>query len=311
MVIAMKRHFMGLTLLTSILIVSLALPAFAGDLDDVFKARGRKPQKMDIEELQFVVGSLDEAQQKKLLEDKELFNKFLEQEQKRKSLLFAAQKHGVKKGTVEEYLVRRQAEQLLIKHYLREQLKKRDENYPSAEQIQAYYDNNKESFVLEERVHISQIFLPLEAGGSEKDAADLEKKAGKIVKDISRGKLNFADAATRYSGHAASRLNGGYMGLVKMSALLPEIKEAVKTLKVGQVSQPVRAEDGFHILKLGGRVAEQPVSFDQVKESIRQLLIKEKLVSMRQQIVDKALEKYPPVKFSEKEVEKMRKKLMK
>ncbi len=300
-----------MALLTSILFVSLVMPALAGGPDDVFKAKGRTPEKMGMEELRFVVGSLDKAQQKKLLEDKELFNKFLEQEHKRKSLLFAAQKHGVKKGTVEEYLIRRQAEQLLINHYLRQQLKNRGENYPGADQVRAYYDNNKENFVLEERVHISQIFLPLESGSSDKDAAGLEKKARRIVKDISKGKMSFADAATKYSGHDASRMNGGYMGLVKMSVLLPEMKETIKTLKVGQVSQPVRAEDGFHILKLGGRVAEQPVSFDQVKESIRQLLIKEKLVAMRQQIVDKALKKYPPVKLSEKEVEKMRKKLMK
>lgn len=310
MVTAMKRYPAALFFFTAILLVSWAAPALSSGLGDVFEANGKKPEKVGLEELQFVVGSLDEAQQKKLLEDQELFSKFLDQEQKRKSLLFAAQKSGVRKGSVDEYLIRRQAEQLLINHYIRERLKSRNENYPSEEQVRSYYDNNKDSFFLEERVQISQIFLPQAADSSDQDVAALEKEAKKIVKEISKGKVDFAEAATKYSKHDASRLNGGYMGLVKMSVLLPEIKETIRTLKIGQVSQPVKAEDGFHILKLGSRVARQPVEFAQVKESIRQLLVKEKLTAMRRQIVDEALRQYPADSLSEKDADKLRKKLI-
>lgn len=62
--------------------------------------------------------------------------------------------------------------------------------------------------------------------------------------------MSFGEAARQFSQDAATREIGGDLGYVAEGSMMPELERVVKALKVGQVSQPVRSETGWHVFKL-------------------------------------------------------------
>ena len=91
----------------------------------------------------------------------------------------------------------------------------------------------------------------------------------------------------------ASRVNDGYMGLINMPELLPPIAEAALGLKEGGISDPIATESGLHILKRGGIVEEEHLEFDAIKGNIRQRLVREAAIKVRQAAIEKISEEYP------------------
>ena len=88
---------------------------------------------------------------------------------------------------------------------------------------------------------------------------------------------DFAVMAQEYSEDPKTASGGGDMGFVPASSLdsNPQLKRALHSLKVGQISPIIRTTEGFHIVKLLGR--EEPgqhrVSDPQVQSAIRRALI--------------------------------------
>lgn len=283
--------------------------AAAFSVGDMLAAAAREDVgKLTVAELRAVVANLENPQKRALLDDEEVFRGFVEREARRKSLLQAARQVTVVRDSGQAFLFRRQIEELLISYFVQQQAGQ-GKSFPSEAETRAYYEKNRDSFVLEERIHVSQIFFAISPMMTGKEVADLQDRVEAMATSIQQGELDFAAAAARYSEHEASRLNGGYLGLIKLSILLPEVGEAVRGLDGGQVSKAVRSKDGFHILKAGARVAPQPLSFEEAEKGIRQLLGNKQLIKVSQEVFDQTLKEYPPMEFSAEEVEVMRKNL--
>lgn len=283
--------------------------ADAFSLNDILAAAADADRgKLTAEELHSVVASLDGKQRMSLLDDKDAFREFVEREARRKSLLQAARRVTLASDSGQAFLFRRQLEELLINYFVQRQAGQ-EKNVPSPEEVRAYYENNRDSFILEERIHVSQIFFAINKTMTGKEVADLQDRAEIMAEKIRRGEMDFAVTASTYSEHEASRLNGGYMGLIKVSILVPEVGEAVRVLDAGQVSKAVRSRDGFHILKVGNRVAPQYLSFEEAEKGIRQLLVNKQMIKVSQDVFELALQEYPPMEFTDREMEEMRKKL--
>ena len=174
--------------------------------------------------------------------------------------------------------------------------------------MQEYYDKNKDNFVIEERVHTWQIFLPIKKDMSIKDIELLKKKAESITNNLKKKKTDFVSAANKYSKHDASRLSGGYMGLIKISDLKPEIKAVIIKLKQGNISKPIKTDEGIHILKRGAIVPRQDITLEQVRPKITKMLLKQLRIQIRQAIFKQASVTYP-VDLEDKKMEEWRLKL--
>jgi len=133
----------------------------------------------------------------------------------------------------------------------------------------------------------------------------LKKKADKIIYDIKKGKVDFSNVAISQSEHEQSKALGGYMGLLKTSDLLPEIKEPVLKLKEGEISKPIESESGIHIIKRGIILKAEPLKLAQVEQQIRQLLIKQANAQLRNAIFTQARKEYPQ-DISDKKLEEWR-----
>lgn len=100
-----------------------------------------------------------------------------------------------------------------------------------------------------ERVRAGHIFIPAERGASQAEVAAAQQKAQAACDQVRRG-VPFADVARRLSHDAETRHLGGTLGTFDRSrfARTPELNTAFFTLRVGEVSAPIRTPVGFHVV---------------------------------------------------------------
>lgn len=265
--------------------------------------------QLDFSEIQRVISVVDENQRKILLADEEAFRNFVQNEATNKSVLFAAHVNKIDQDDRNLFIARRGAENILREIYLKKLIaSKIPPDFPTEQQTRDFYEQNKDKFTVEDRVHVWQIFLATPENMDEKEVELLKKKAETIVTDLNKGKIDFDAAAKKYSEQIASKYAGGYMGLIKVSELKPGIKDPLLALEPGKISLPIKTEDGIHILKRGNIVPQQVLDYDEVKTQIAQSLNNQVQNQMRQTIYKQASETYP-VDLQDKTIEEWRLKL--
>ena len=273
------------------------------------KSSKKLKAELELSDLQKTLSVLDANQRKSVLADEKVFRAFVEKEADNVSVLIAARSNKVDQSEKTLIIAQRGVDNIVRELYLNQLLtSKIPADFPTDKQVQEYYDKNKDNFVIEERVHIWQIFLPIKEDMSVKDIELLKKKAESITNNLKKKKTDFVSAANKHSKHEASRLSGGYMGLIKISELKPEIKVAIKTLKQGDISKPIKTDDGIHILKRGAIVPKQDITLEQVKPKITELMLKQLRIQIRQAVFKQASITYP-VDLDDKNMEEWRLKL--
>lgn len=132
----------------------------------------------------------------------------------------------------------------------------------SDEEVAAYYKENRAQFFSDESVKASHILV-----------AD-EQKAAEVVAEI-QGGLSFAEAAQKYSS-CPSKEQGGDLGFFTAGKMVPEFEKAAFAMEVGQISEPVKTQFGYHIIQVTDKKEPGIQSLDQVKDRLKQELTKAK-----------------------------------
>lgn len=112
-----------------------------------------------------------------------------------------------------------------------------------------------------EQVKASHILISVEAGASEEDIESARLKAQEVVGKLNEGG-DFAKLALEYSDDPSAEQNGGNLGYFGRGVMVPEFEEAVFSMEVGQISNPVRSEYGWHVIKLEEKKGQIGSSFD-------------------------------------------------
>ncbi len=114
---------------------------------------------------------------------------------------------------------------------------------------------------------------------------DSEDKAKELRAKIVAGG-DFAELAKENSTDPGSKDKGGLLGYFSKGQMVPEFDEAVFKMKKGEVSEPIKTNFGWHIIKLEDRRRKEPPAFDAVKATIVNSLIvrkaQEKAAEMRE-----------------------------
>lgn len=103
---------------------------------------------------------------------------------------------------------------------------------------------------------------------------DDEKTAKEIKAKLEKGE-DFAKLAKEYSKDTGSAQNGGDLGWFGPGKMVEEFEKAAYALKVGEVSDPVKTQFGYHIIKVTDK--EKKKSFDEMKEEMEYEVKKSKL----------------------------------
>ncbi|AXO91972.1 peptidylprolyl isomerase PrsA [Bacillus cereus] len=101
-----------------------------------------------------------------------------------------------------------------------------------------------------------------------------ENEAKEIKKKLDTG-ASFEELAKQESQDLLSKEKGGDLGYFNSGRMAPEFETAAYKLKVGQISNPVKSPNGYHIIKLTDKKDLKP--YDEVKDSIRKNLEEERI----------------------------------
>lgn len=132
----------------------------------------------------------------------------------------------------------------------------------SDEEVKKYFEDNKEMFKGEASVRAKHILI------------DNEDKAKEIKEKINNG-LSFEDAAREFSTCPSSS-QGGDLGTFTRGKMVPEFENAAFELEIGQISEPVKTQFGYHLIKVDEKLPEVMKSFDEVKDSLKLNLLGQK-----------------------------------
>ena len=139
----------------------------------------------------------------------------------------------------------------------------------SDEEVKAYYERHMKGSA-NTQVRASHIFVAIPDGADRATAAEKQAQANKILE---RAKTeDFAKLARELSDDAATRAEGGDLGFFGKDMLPKPIEELVFAMKPGEVRGPVRADRGFHVIKLVDRKIKDAKPLDDVKDDIRMQL---------------------------------------
>lgn len=121
-----------------------------------------------------------------------------------------------------------------------------------------------------EQVRIGHIYLATTKDMSAADVAKKAELAKKIKKEIDGG-MDFSTAVKNYTEDQQAMATGGDMILIKGVAP-KEIDAKAFTLAVGKVSEPIKTDVGYHIIKVKEKRAERTISYDEIKNDLGQYL---------------------------------------
>jgi peptidyl-prolyl cis-trans isomerase SurA len=99
------------------------------------------------------------------------------------------------------------------------------------------------------QVHLAHILVALPENPTPEQVKTAQTKIDGIKELIDQGKMEFSAAAIRYSD-SQNALEGGDLGWRSLDEVPPAFTDIIKTMKSGQVTQPIRGVSGFQLLKL-------------------------------------------------------------
>ena len=178
-----------------------------------------------------------------------------------------------------------------------------DPAYPPESEVTAAYENNRTRLVTPKQYHIAQILLSVKQGAAPQEDEEVRKKALELRAQAARPKADFAEIAKKNSQEKQSAVNGGDVGWIRESDMLPAVREAVSGLNEGAVSQPVRVPDGWHVLKLIGIKPPGEVSLLDAKPQIVAALRQARAQKLMRAHVDEMV-KAEPIQVNEIELHK-------
>jgi len=143
----------------------------------------------------------------------------------------------------------------------------------SDEELRAYYNEHIETYRIQNRVRASHILFKT-IGKTDAEVEEIRKKAEDVLKKARRGS-KFEDLAKQYSDDT-TKDKGGDLGWIVQGQTVPEFEKAAFTLPPGSISDLVRTQYGFHIIKVMEHQAARTQSFEEVRGSILPVLAGEK-----------------------------------
>jgi peptidyl-prolyl cis-trans isomerase D len=144
----------------------------------------------------------------------------------------------------------------------------------SEEEIAAYYQEHKAEFQKEKRVKARHILFKVDKG-ADADLVDARKAEAMKVYEMAKAGKDFAGLARKYS-EGPSKDNGGELGWFTRSQMVEPFADKAFSMAAGEISEPVRTEFGWHVIKVEQIEPATTQSLEQAAASIRNKLTSEK-----------------------------------
>ena len=140
----------------------------------------------------------------------------------------------------------------------------------SPEEVRRYYDAHLDDYAVSERVTVRDIFFRVEPIDNAQETERIHRKAQE-VRQLAMGGRSFEELAKQFSEGAGAD-KGGLLGTFARGEVDAELEPAVFALSPGQVSDVVRTDRGFHILRVDKFEPPGYRSLDEARDQIKETL---------------------------------------
>jgi peptidyl-prolyl cis-trans isomerase C len=131
-------------------------------------------------------------------------------------------------------------------------------DFPTNEQVQAAFNDATSSIINTEEFNASHILVE-------------SKQAASEILDLLESGIDFVKLAQEKST-GPSGPNGGQLGWFGAGQMVPEFEAATIVLEIGNISQPVKTQFGWHVIKLNDRRLKPPPTLEELRPELVQRL---------------------------------------
>src|SRR5437660_4764242 len=158
-------------------------------------------------------------------------------------------------------------EKRAVEYGLVDQIKLRQAIQISDDDLKVKYQQDIQQYQVPSRVHAQHILL-LTVGKTDAEVDEIKKKAQDVLSQAKKG-AKFDELAKKYSEDPGSKDKGGDLGWLVQGQTVPEFEKAAFAQPAGTVSDLVKTQYGFHIIKVLEKETAHTKPFEEVKDSIR------------------------------------------
>ena len=134
------------------------------------------------------------------------------------------------------------------------------------DEVKAYYEENKDDYDTAESIEVSHILV------------EDKETAQKVLDKLEAGE-DFADLAKEYSTDESTAKNGGELGFIKSGEMVEEFEKAAFALKVGEISDIVKTDYGYHIITATDYKEAKESTYEESKEDAKEAALAAKISS--------------------------------
>lgn len=154
----------------------------------------------------------------------------------------------------------------------------------SDDELRAIYNERIGQYQVPNRTHVEHILFKT-IGKTDAEVEEIRKKAEDVLKQAKKG-AKFEDLAKKYS-EDATKDKGGDLGWIERGQTVPEFEKVAFSLPKGAISDLVKTQFGFHIIKVVDRENAHTKPFEEVRDSLRGPLVLQKADELASQEADK------------------------
>ena len=248
--------------------------------------------EVKIDDIRASIASLDAREQAALARDPSLLNQVVRTFLVRRIVLKEALAKKWDQVSDVAAQIQRSRDNTIVETYLQSVSKPAD-TYPSDAEVQSAYESKKAQLLVPRQFRLAQIFIALPKTADKATTDKAQSKLEAVKRSLHQTGADFAAIAKANSEESESASRGGEIGWLAENQVQPEVRPQVTSLSKNATSEPIRLEDGWHILKVLEIKEAYTPALDEIRSQLVQQLRNERTQSNSQAYLSKLLQQSP------------------
>jgi peptidyl-prolyl cis-trans isomerase C len=145
--------------------------------------------------------------------------------------------------------------------------------------LRKVYEDATKQMGSEQEVHARHILFRVANPTDDAASKAAEAKVKAVIDRLKKGE-DFSKVANELTEDPSGKANGGDLGYFSKEQMVPEFSEVAFKLDKGQVSDPVKTQFGWHVLKVEDKRQRQAPAFDTVRDQVEQFAVRKAQVDL-------------------------------